>query len=192
MKTYGGEKKHVYVVRMECKHCETVETALPEQLTPHKHYASEVIENVIDEVCTPSTIQTLEYPCERTMQKWIGEFNSKRTQIEGYLRSIGNEVTSTGTKLLEAGSSLLDKLRIEGAGWLSAVNRVIYNSGGFLAAGTYPPAFSCVNSEDALCSPEKEEESDNEERRNSEVAGRGSAPQVPDHQSAAGYRNRSG
>lgn len=188
---YGGEKRHVYVLRLECRRCDSVSTALPEQMSPHKHYASEVIENVIDEVCTPVDIQTEDYPCEKTMDNWKAEFESKKVQIDGQLKSILSGTADQGKKLLESGISLLEKLRNEGAGWLSAVNRIIYNAGGFLKAGVNPPDFSCVIPEDSLSSDKRKDKSD-EERRNSQMAGRRSTEQVSDDSSTDRKRCRSG
>ncbi len=37
---------------------------------PHKHYASEVIENVVDEVVTPDDEITEDYPCVATIDRW--------------------------------------------------------------------------------------------------------------------------
>ncbi|WP_369680597.1 DUF6431 domain-containing protein [Anaerovibrio lipolyticus] len=50
---YGGKKCQIKIRRLKCTGCGTLHNELPSILVPHKHYASEVIENVVDEVVTP-------------------------------------------------------------------------------------------------------------------------------------------
>ena len=51
-KTYQGEVVTFLIPRLKCSRCKRLHNALPDCLVPHKHYVSEVIENVIDEVST--------------------------------------------------------------------------------------------------------------------------------------------
>ena len=130
MKTYGGVESHIWVRRLKCKKCNKLHTELPDCLVPYKHYATEVIENVVDEVMTEDDDRTEEYPCEETMhiwKEWIG-FNT--VQIEGMLRSIGNRFLDLSEALLTTADSIFGKLRENGAGWLSICERAIYNTGG--------------------------------------------------------------
>lgn len=62
MKYYQEEKRYVMVPRMQCTCCDRLHTALPEQLTPRRHYATGIIENAVDDVRGPE-----DYPCAGTM-----------------------------------------------------------------------------------------------------------------------------
>ncbi|MGF2526163.1 DUF6431 domain-containing protein, partial [Ralstonia pseudosolanacearum] len=67
LKTYGGAAKEYQIPVCMCgdKTCSFgFVRVLPDIMTPHKHYSTEVIENVVDEICTPETPQTEDYPCE--------------------------------------------------------------------------------------------------------------------------------
>ena len=147
MKWYNGEKRLCLLRRLLCDRCRRLHIELPDLLTPHKHYATEIIENVADEVSSPDDLSTEDYPCERTMQRWSEWIRRNTTQIDGLLRSIGSRFSGLGKEHLDPGDSLFQKLREEGAGWLAKVNRVIYNSGGwipaFLPPGAGAPALSC-------------------------------------------------
>ncbi len=146
MKWYNGEKWTCSVRRLRCSRCNRLHVELPDILTPKKHYATELIENVVDEVSTPNDLTTECYPCERTMQRWKDWIQKNKLQIDGYLKSIGSRLSASGSELLKTRDSLLEKLREDGAGWLAAVNRAIYNTGGWIAAklpiGAYAPALS--------------------------------------------------
>ena len=37
---------------------------------PYKHYGTEIIEDVVDEVVGPDDLETENYPCEATMKHW--------------------------------------------------------------------------------------------------------------------------
>ena len=146
MKWYNGEKKAFSIRRLRCARCNCLHNELPDILIPHKHYAAEIIENVVDDVSTPDDLSTENYPCERTMQRWKDWIRKNKKQIDGYLKSIGSRVSTLGYELLKSGDSLLQKLREDGAGWLAIVHRAIYNTGGQLLAklppGAVAPALS--------------------------------------------------
>ena len=146
MKWYNGEKRVCSIRRLKCERCQRLHSELPDVMTPHKHYATEIIENVVDGVSTPDDLSTEDYPCERTMQRWKDWIQHNQQQIDGQLKSIVSCISSSGYKLLENGDSLLQKLREEGAGWLSAINRTIYNTGNWIPSGIrynpYAPALS--------------------------------------------------
>lgn len=142
MKWYNGEKRVCSLRRLRCDRCQRLHIELPDVLTPRKHYATEVIENVVDEVSTPDDVSTECYPCERTMQRWKAWVRENTVQIEGYLHSVCSKLSPSGYRLPEIGDSLLKKLRDDGAGWLAIVNRMIYNTGGFLPPEAFAPALS--------------------------------------------------
>ncbi len=145
-KWYGGVTRRIKIRRLRCPHCEHHHVELPDVLCPEKHYGSEVIENVVDDVSTPDDASTEDYPCEKTMARWKEWIAANQSQIDGHLKSAGTRLLDMPLSLLASTESLLTKLRDTGAGWLSVVTRVIYNSGGsFLTAwpaGGYAPALS--------------------------------------------------
>ena len=133
MRSYGGQTCHLMLRRLMCPECRRLHLELPDILIPQKHYASEVIENVVDEVSTEEDESTEDYPCGDTMERWKAWLVASLVQMEGWLRSVGERLLGLGAELLSTGGSILQKLRERGAGWLGICMRVIYNSGGHLA-----------------------------------------------------------
>jgi hypothetical protein len=98
-------------------------------LTPYKHYETEVIENVVDGICTPEDEQTEDYPCEKTMKRWKAWIAGNKNQIDGSLKSIGSRISEYSEELLSSEESLMEQLRNNGSGWLAIINCVMYNFG---------------------------------------------------------------
>ena len=72
-KTYGGEQTHLLIPVCKCQNQRCLfkyTRVLPEDLTPHKHYKNEVIEDAVDEVVDSNTLETENLPCEQTMENW--------------------------------------------------------------------------------------------------------------------------
>lgn len=147
MRSYGGRKCHLWLRRLICPECRRLHLELPDVLVPQKHYASEVIENVVDEVSTEEDESTEDYPCGDTMERWKAWLEANQVQIEGWLRSVGERLLGLGAELLSTGDSLLQRLREQGAGWLGACMRTIYNVGGHLAPLTNAPVLRGVPEE---------------------------------------------
>jgi hypothetical protein len=188
MKSYGGKKQYVLAPRNLCTDCGKLSTLLPDSLSPRKHYINEVRENLLDDVIDCDHVVVNNYPCEETVKFWKYELMRNTTHIEGLLKSIMADSAGLGLELLESSRSLLKELRDEGAGWLAAVNRIIYNSGNFIPV-VYPPAFSSVFDDPDIPSAHKEE--DHEKGRNSFMAERSCAEKISDHSSDSGPGNRS-
>ena len=129
MRQYNGEIAHLIVRRLKCDHCGKLHTELPDVITPHKHYAREIIENVVQDICTPDDPETESYPCEKTMERWKDWIASIKHQVDGRLRSVGHRILEFKDTLLFEKTSLLEKLMEDGAGWLAIISRDIYNSG---------------------------------------------------------------
>lgn len=146
-KSYGGRKVWILIRRLKCSKCSKLHEELPDMLVPYKHYKAEVIENVIDEVCTPDDLETEDYPCEKTMGRWKRWITCNIDQIDGILKSVGHRYFEMSESLLRSKYSLLQELRRQGNGWLSICVRVILNSGGSLLSafgdGASAPALSC-------------------------------------------------
>lgn len=84
----GGVRKLYMINRMKCTNgsCGKLHRQLTDGMVKFKHYAAEVIEDVIDEVITES--DPIDYPCERTMNHWRYWFELNKTQVEGHIRSV--------------------------------------------------------------------------------------------------------
>lgn len=134
MRLEGGERKCLRIERLQCTNdgCRRLHRALPDCLAPYKHYATEVISGVLDEVITPDDTEAEDYPCETTMYRWKLWLMANYLRMEGFLRSIGYRLLGLGEELLTSEVSLLEKVRTMNNCWLEAILRMIYNSGGFL------------------------------------------------------------
>lgn len=128
-KKEGGERRWVMVDLVKCPCCKRIHRALPDFLTPYKHYETEAIEDVIDEVITED--DPIDYPCNITMQRWRGWFEKNKANLDGQIRSAGYRLLDFGAEFLKSTDSLLEELRNRiSPGWLSAVVKMIYNSDG--------------------------------------------------------------
>jgi uncharacterized protein YbaR (Trm112 family) len=125
-KVYGGKVNHICADRMYCERCHRLHTILPDILTPHKHYGKEVIENVLDDVCTSEDLSTENYPCEKTMERWKNWFVRNKQNIEGFLQSVRSRLEEHLPILLGIGT-LLKSIREEGAGWLALITKMVIN-----------------------------------------------------------------
>lgn len=142
-KSYNGRKHLLRIRRLKCggkDGCGRLHNELPEFIIPYKHYASEIIENVIDGVSTPCDPTTEDYPCEKTMQRWAAWFSFYCCLFEITARCLGKQRLFHLQPAGKEGRSVLSVLRLEGTGWLSFLIRYIYNCGGRLPAGN-PEAF---------------------------------------------------
>ena len=77
-------------------------------------------------------MDTEDYPCEQTMERWRKWLEMNRSYIEGYLRSVGYRLLGFGEELLNSTVSLLEHMRSFLRSWLETMLRFVYNSGGFL------------------------------------------------------------
>ena len=136
-KTYNGKKHHMLIRRLKCSTnggCGRLHNELPAFLSPYKHYVSEIIENVIDGVSTPYDPTSEDYPCEKTMHRWIVWFLLNYILLEMTARYLQLRRSGDLVLSLNGGPSSLSALRQKGAGWLSFLMRYIYNCGGRLVA----------------------------------------------------------
>ncbi len=111
-------------------------------ISPHKHYEVEVIEGVVDGVITQDDLESEDYPCARTMERWKLWIEHNRPFIEGYVRSVGFRLLKLGVEFLKAQESMLDylrdKFRDRENHWLTIINRLVYNTGASLEP--WPPS----------------------------------------------------
>jgi hypothetical protein len=118
--------------RLKCSYCPRIHSELPDILSPYKHYTAEVIVDVVDEVVDISDPAIAEGPCVQTIDRWKKWIRKNITQIEGYLKAVNHQILGFSMQHVKSGSSLLKKIRDAQSDWLGIINRVIYNTGGFL------------------------------------------------------------
>ena len=77
VKTKGGVKERVLIVRAKCTNCNSVRRILPENILPYKHYEKDIIDGVVEGLITSETLGYEDYPCEETMKRWKTEFSAE-------------------------------------------------------------------------------------------------------------------
>ena len=101
---------------------------LPDILTPYKHYAEDVISDILDEKITQEDVD--ERPSRPTATRWSHWLIANELNINGYLKSIGHRLLGYAEELLLSEASLLMILRrMQPDDWLKTIIRVIYNAG---------------------------------------------------------------
>lgn len=132
-KKAGGVKEWYQINRLKCinKECSKLHNELPDCLSPHKHYDVGLIEDVVDGVVTEDDTETENYPCADTMNHWKCWIRQNEPSIDGQMKSTAYRFLDLGVEFLRSTDFLLEELRERiSPGWLSVVNRFIYNSGG--------------------------------------------------------------
>ena len=139
MKKYNGERSCIMIERRKCQNpaCKKLHRCLPPQLTKFKHFATEIIEDTVDDVVIPEDPdgpeeEFIESPSSHTVTRWKQWIEKNTANINGYLRAFGHSILGFSTQFLKSEISLLEELRKTGGGWLAAIQQVIYNAGGFL------------------------------------------------------------
>lgn len=96
----------------------------------------------MDGIITEDDLESEDYPCARTMERWILWIEHNRVFIEGYIRSIGFFLLNLGEVFLKTRENILDSLRekcqCRDNHWLTIVNRLVYNTGASLQP--WPPS----------------------------------------------------
>jgi C4-type Zn-finger protein len=126
----GGIKDQLLIRRFRCEDCHHYHSELPDCVVPYKHYETETISGVLEEIVTPADADSENYPSETTMERWKEWYRQNKANMEGHLQRIsyrlGLDTGGSAIRLLEYLQSTREK-------WLEAILRVIYNSGGYLA-----------------------------------------------------------
>lgn len=130
----GGITDFIIIRRLKCLRCGTLHVELPDCSVPYKHYDSDVISGVIDEIVTPDDEDSEDYPCQETMKRWIMWFKENMTRSEGYLRNAIYRLLDHSNDFLLSGTPLLSFIKHldVSPNWLGYILRVIYNCGGYL------------------------------------------------------------
>ena len=126
-----GEAKIYEIPRHQCSNpgCRKVHRMLPDFMVPHKHYAEAVISDAVNDR-HPLALSS-DGPSLITISRWKRWIKLNRTDIDGYLKSVGHRELGFTEGLLRSGVSLLEKLMCSiPHGWLRTILCMIYNSGG--------------------------------------------------------------
>lgn len=135
VRKYGGETSRILISRFRCSNedCTAkIHRGLPSQLTPYKHFLTEVIEDAVDNVIQmnddicPDDISS---PSEQTMTKWKSWIECNKELVNEVLARMACFLLSYGIVSPNSQHTWLDTLRADGAGWLQTVLRFTYNSG---------------------------------------------------------------
>lgn len=129
----GGAKEWYQINRLKCTNddCRKLHNELPDCLSPYKHYDVGLIEDVVEAIVTEDDLETENYPCSDTMNHWKFWLKFNEANINGQMKSTAYRFLDLGAEFLRSTDSLLQELRERiSPGWLRAVNRFLYNSGG--------------------------------------------------------------
>lgn len=76
-----GQREYIKISRFKCVSCGKIHRALPKELTPYKHYKTELINNMINDVVTTDDVPYENYPVDLTVQRWKKSyFDSEKTR----------------------------------------------------------------------------------------------------------------
>ena len=120
------------IERRKCTNdsCRRTHRLLPDKCIPHKHYSSELIEDVIDGVIDEDSVANENYPSESTLQRWRLWAEQFLRNAEGKLRSAAYRILDLSEKFLGDRMSLLEGLKERiNYGWLSVAVRAYINTG---------------------------------------------------------------
>lgn len=134
MRTHGGKTHHVMVRRYYCSRCHHLHTQLPDVLLPYKHYCSETVQDVLDEIVDEQSPEDADGPSPMTMKEWRKWFQINVLRMEGLAKNALQGIVGSAKEIPESDGSLLKYYRDHSDRWLSTIIRYIYNSGGFLTS----------------------------------------------------------
>jgi len=117
---------------LKCPRCKKLHRELPDILAPYKHYHLDIIMGMLEGTLTKGEDEYEDYPCEKTVERWEAWFSQNKTDIDGYLKSVGHRLLGYGEELLYSTVSLLERMKCSVDNWLGIILRMIYNSGGRL------------------------------------------------------------
>lgn len=132
----GGIKKWYLINRLKCSNaeCGGLHNELPDIMFPYKHYGTEIIEDVLDDVVEPGDQGYEDYPCEGTMKHWKWWLAANTSNINGQMKSMLQHLLDLDIEFLKSTDSLLEGLRERiSPGWLKVISKYIYNAGGWIA-----------------------------------------------------------
>ena len=143
LKQEGGITTRITVKRFKCPDCRKLHTVLPSCLMPYKHYTTEVICGVLDEVISASDPDYEELPGIETIKRWLSWFYRNLERINDIMSRIFQSDNSSGSSVPSDSSASSDRdsfpsvsiiFRVVFPDWLERLIRIIYNNGGTLLA----------------------------------------------------------
>ena len=81
---------------------------------------------------TTNDLDSEDYPCDKTMERWQQWFTANRDNIEGYLRSAQYKLSDFKKEILFYHESWISYIKQSSQKWLESIIRVIYNQGGVM------------------------------------------------------------
>lgn len=130
MKKEGGVVVFLLLRRLYCRKCRRLHIELPACLSPYKQYDVEVIEGVIDGIVTEDDLDSENYPCAATMERWKNWIKSKKATIDNILESIRAVLTEMEYEHTLRSSYSFDEFRSdyfdEVYHWLGILNYAKY------------------------------------------------------------------
>ncbi len=76
VRTKGRKTWKIPIRRFRCLRCRALHRELPELIFPYKQYEAEVIIGVLEGLITCETLGFEDYPCEKTMMRWLANFTT--------------------------------------------------------------------------------------------------------------------
>lgn len=92
----GGKSIRLIIRRLRCEKCHFIHNELPDCVSPHKHYATEVISGVLDGIVSSEDEDSEDYPCQETMRRWTRWFLDNQNDMNGHLRRAGSAILELG------------------------------------------------------------------------------------------------
>lgn len=135
VRKYGGETSYILISRFRCSNedCTAkIHRGIPSQLTPYKHFLTEVIEDAVDDVIQMNDAvcpDDISSPSEQTIFRWKAWIEGNKKLINEILTQMAAFLLSHGIVSPDSQHTWLDTLRADGAGWLRTVLLLTYNSG---------------------------------------------------------------
>lgn len=127
----GGTSTWFWIPRCRCDNggCRKITRMLPDFMTPNKHYRTDVISGVLEDIISPDDSDSEDYPTERTMERWKAWLQANIALIEALLRRYNSGHPIFRSEQLEESGSLLQKLKDNNQNWLEKVLRLVYSTG---------------------------------------------------------------
>ena len=124
LKSFNSEVTLYLLRRLLCQKCKALHRELPDIIQPYKHYASDVIQAVLDDSEEASDC------CadNSTIHRWKAEFSSSHPDISQRLASIYAKVTSAPIPLVKA-ETILNEIKRKEDSWLPFVMKLLINGG---------------------------------------------------------------
>lgn len=73
----GGHARWIDIRRFRCIKCHSIHREIPDSIFPYKQYEAEIIQGVLDGHITPFQLEYEDYPCEKTMERWLDSHTQK-------------------------------------------------------------------------------------------------------------------